>query len=167
MTGMTMTCTDAVRFIARFADAADSLDAVTRAEIAAHLEQCASCRSALETQRVVAAWLRTRPADHVSPDFAARLAARLDEVSGWFGLADWRVWTLRLAPLAAMLALAIVLGSETATPASVTLEDWTVGDSSSTASLLWQENVTSESLIETMLTGETPAASDGGAGNVR
>ena len=160
-----MTCADAIKSIARFADAPESLDGAAHQDLTAHLEQCASCRSALETQRVVAAWLRTRPADHVSPDFTARLAARLDDVSGWFGLADWRVWTLRLAPLAAMLALVIVLGSESTTPTSVTIEDWTVGDTS-TASLLVQENITSESLIETMLTGETLAGGDGG-GNVR
>ena len=60
-------------------------------------------------------------------------------------------------------------GSST-TPASVTLEEWTVGDTSSTASLLVEESVTSESLIETMLTGEAPASplnNDGGVGNVR
>ena len=51
---------------------------------------CASCRAALDTQRAVAAWLRTRPADRLSPQFAARLAARLDDASGWFGIADWR-----------------------------------------------------------------------------
>jgi hypothetical protein len=161
-----MKCADAVTCIARFADAADSLDKTTRADLRAHLEQCASCRSALETQRLVAAWLRMRPVDHISPDFAARLAARLDDVSGWFGIADWRVWTLRLAPLAAALALAIVL-SETSSSPSVTLEEWAVGDASSTASLVYQGHLTSESLIETMLTGESLASGDGGVGNVR
>jgi hypothetical protein len=163
---MNMTCADAVNSIARFADAPDTLEATTRAGITAHLEQCAPCRGALETQRVVAAWLRTRPVDHVSSDFTARLAARLDEVSGWFGIADWRVWTLRLAPLAAALALAIMLGAESPTTTTVTLEEWTVGDTASTASLLVQDNVTSEALIETMLTGESMAVGDGG-GNVR
>jgi hypothetical protein len=74
---------------------------------------------------------------------------------------------LRLAPLAAVLALAIVLGSEGSGASSVTLEEWTVGDTSSTASMMWQGNVTSESLIETMLTGESVVMGDGGAGNVR
>jgi hypothetical protein len=166
MTEKDMNCADAVTCIARLADAADSLDETTRAGITAHLEHCASCRRALETQRVVAAWLRTRPVDHVSPEFAARLATRLDEVSGWFGIADWRVWTLRLAPLAAVLALAIVL-SETSSATSVTLEEWAVGDTSSTASLVYEGRVTSESLIETMLIGESPAAGDEGAGHVR
>jgi hypothetical protein len=161
-----VTCKDAVKHIARFADAPESLDETTRAGLRAHLAECESCRSAVDTQRVVAAWLRTRPVDQVSPQFAARLAARLDEVSGWFGLADWRIWTLRLAPLAAVLALAIVL-SETSTSSSVTLEEWAVGDTSSTASLVWQGSVTSESLLETMLTGESVTAGDGGAGHVR
>jgi hypothetical protein len=162
-----MTCKEAVKFIARFADAADSLDVATRAGVDAHLEGCAACRTELDTQRVVSEWLRTRPADRVSPAFAARLAARLDDVSGWFGIADWRVWTLRLAPVAAVLAAAIVLGSESSTPQSVTLEDWSVGEATSSVSLLWRADVTSESLMETMLTGELPATTDGGAGNVR
>jgi anti-sigma factor RsiW len=163
-----MTCHEATQSIARFADTDDTLDAATRAAIESHLERCTTCRQALETQRTVAAVLRTRPSDAVSPEFTARLAARLDAVSGWFGVADWRAWTLRLAPLAAVLALALFLGSESATQATVTLEEWTVGgnDSASSVSLLWRSDVNAEALMETMLTGEMTTGS-GDAGNVR
>jgi anti-sigma factor RsiW len=163
-----MTCHEATRSIARFADAANTLDDVTRAAIESHLDTCATCRTALETQRTVAAVLRTRPSDSVSPEFTARLAARLDAMSGWFGIADWRAWTLRLAPLAAVLALALFLGSESGTQATVTLEEWTVGgtDASSSVSLLWRSDVSSEALMESMLTGEMSTGS-GDTGNVR
>jgi anti-sigma factor RsiW len=163
-----MTCHEATQSIARFADGDDTLDAAARVAIESHLETCAMCRAALETQRTVAAVLRTRPSDTVSPEFAARLAARLDAVSGWLGIADWRAWTLRLAPLAAVLALALFLGSEASTQPTVTLEEWTVGgnDAASSVSLLWRSDVNSEALMETMLTGDMTTGS-GDAGNVR
>jgi hypothetical protein len=163
-----LSCDDAARYIVRSSDEPEALDAAARAALDAHLADCAACREAADTQRAVSAWLRTRPADRVSPQFAARLASRLDAASGWFGIADWRVWTLRLAPVAAALAMAIFLGLDASTPTPVTLEDWTLGvsDSSSAASLLWQPGVSAESVMETMLTGELPAISDG-TNNVR
>jgi anti-sigma factor RsiW len=156
-----MTCHETTGSIARFADADETLDAATRSAIESHLEACATCRAALETQRTVAAVLRTRPSDFVSPEFTTRLAERLDAVSGWFGIADWRAWTLRLAPLAAVLALALFLGSESSTQATVTLEEWTVGgnDAASSVSLLWRSDVNSEALMETMLTGDMTTGS--------
>ena len=45
------------------------------------------------------------PPPEVPADFLARVNARIDETAGWFGLADFRLWTLRLAPAAAALAL--------------------------------------------------------------
>jgi anti-sigma factor RsiW len=162
-----MTCHDIAPLVAHSADDEGSLDVQTRGALDAHLEGCASCRAALETQRAVSSVLRARPADRVSPAFAARLAARLDEASGWFGIADWRVWTLRLAPVAAALALFVLLGAETQAPWAP-LEEWTiaVADSASPAAALWQSDVSPESLMETMLIGETPAG-NGGATDVR
>jgi hypothetical protein len=164
-----MLCKDAAPFIARRADDPSSLDVEIRARVDRHLEECAACRAALETQRAVSAWLRMRPADHLSPGFATRLSARLDEASGWFGIADWRAWTLRLTPVAAALALATYLGvgAATQTPPPTTIEEWTIGAAaSSTESLLWESDVTPESVMESMLTGERPAGG-GEAGDVR
>jgi len=162
-----MTCEDLVHFIARLADDEASLDAKTRAQIDVHLDRCASCREALETQRSVSARLRMRPVDQVSASFAARLAQRLDDASGWFGIADWRVWTLRLAPVAAALALVTYLGMGSSTQTSVTIDEWTLGvTDSSPSSLLLQSDVSAESVMETMLTGELPASREG-TGNVR
>src|SRR5258708_21283008 len=55
------------------------------------------------------------PPPQVSADFVARVNARIDETAGWFGLADFRVWTLRLAPAAAALALIALLWPATTT----------------------------------------------------
>jgi hypothetical protein len=161
------TCTDIAQLIARLADDDASLAADVRAPLDAHLASCESCRAALETQRNVSAVLRMRPVDRVSPGFAARLAERLDEASGWFGIADWRAWTLRLAPVAAALALATYLGLGGSTSPTTTLEEWTLGvTDSSPASLLLQSDVSAESVMESMITGELPATREG-AGNVR
>ena len=162
-----MPCTDIAKHIARLADDPDSLDVPTRATVERHLGDCASCRAALDTQRAVSAWLKMRPEDHVSPQFASRLAARLDDASGWFGIADWQAWTLRLAPVAAALALTTYLGLGASTQTPATIEEWTVAATEpSTESLLWDSSVSAESVMETMLTGELPT-SGGGAGDVR
>jgi len=162
-----MLCHDVAPYIAGRADNHASLDIAIRAQVDAHLEGCASCRAALDTQRAVSAWLRTRPLDRLSPHFASRLAARLDDASGWFGIADWRRWTLRLSPVAAALALATYLGLGVTTQAPTTIEEWTLGTSeSSTETMPWDSGVSAESVMETMLTGELPSGG-GGTGNVR
>ncbi|HET7217716.1 MAG TPA: hypothetical protein VFJ02_06690 [Vicinamibacterales bacterium] len=137
-----------------------------RGELGAHLDRCDACRAAFETQRAVSAWLRLRPADRVSPDFAARLSARLDDAAGWFGIADWRAWTLRLAPVAAVLAAAILFGAGSSIDRSVTIDEWAYEAADGGAAVLWQSDVTAESALESLLTGEQPATS-GGASNGR
>src|SRR5438105_15703377 len=67
-----------------------------------------------DDQAQVARLLASMPPQEVPADFVARVNARIDETAGWFGLADFRVWTLRLAPLAAGLALIAVLWPGTA-----------------------------------------------------
>jgi anti-sigma factor RsiW len=159
-----LSCDDAARAIVRLSDG--TLDAGARATLDAHLGRCADCRAALETQRAVAAWLRSRPADRVSDQFAARLSARLDDASGWFGIADWRAWTLRLTPVAALLAAFVLLGSATA-DMRFTVDDWALNADDTSAWLLQSDVSPDESLdalVESIVTGEDPAGS-GGAGD--
>jgi hypothetical protein len=160
-----LSCDEAGRLLAHRADG-DRLPASREADLDAHLEACGSCREALGTQRAVAAGLRSRPADRVSPMFARRLRERLDRVDrdeGWLGIADWRAWTVRLAPVAIVLALAAVLTTGQTGAAPLSLEEWAVSntESSSVATLLWDDEVTSAAVVEQMLTGELPPA--GGA----
>jgi hypothetical protein len=158
-------CADRHRLLARRADEAgpDAPSAEERAELVAHLAGCLACRSALDEQRLVAAILRSRPALAPSPAFARQLASRLDDASGWLGILDWRVWTFRLAPVAVALALAAFFAGTTAAApdaSAATLEAWTrsVGETSSMASAVWQEGTSSDTLVETLLTGRREAS---------
>jgi len=162
-----MTCDDARGLIARRADESGEYGSDTALD--RHVLGCADCRAALEEQREVVAVLRSRPVMAVSPTFAERLAARLDEASGWFGIADWRTWTIRVAPIAAALALiALLTSSSTHTPAiptvqpssPITIDEWARSglDSSRISSMLWQREVSPESLLESMVTGRASSA---------
>jgi len=116
-------------------------------------------------QELVAAILKSAPPPDVPADFLARVNARIDETAGWLGLADFRAWTLRLAPAAVALALIALLwpASQTQQPSSskgtptVATQPSTFSPSSSTD---WQREVTADALIDAAL---RPA----GAANVR
>lgn len=156
-----LSCVEAARFLSHRGDG-DRLAPSAEAALDAHLEACASCREALAAQRAVAATLRARPADSVSPLFARRVAERMDRLNrdqAWVDIADWRVWTVRLAPAAAALALAAWLTTDQNGAAPLSLEEWAVSnaETSSVATLLWDSEVTSEALVEQMLTGDLPA----------
>jgi hypothetical protein len=157
-----LSCNEAARLLAHRGDG-DRLSRSLEADLDAHLDACGPCREALAAQQAVAARLRARPVDSVSPMFARRLRERLDRADrdeGWFGLADWRAWTVRLAPAAAVLALAAFLTGARTDAAPLSLEEWAVSnaESSSVATLLWDSEVTSEAVVEEMLTGELPVA---------
>ena len=104
----------------------------------------------------VAALLASRPAETVPADFLARVNARIDaeDRGGWFGLADFRLWTLRLAPAAAALA-AIVLGwpAATSTETGAPVEAVSVqAESFAPASADdWQGDVSADALLDAAL----------------
>lgn len=148
-------CDDTHQLLARAAD--DALTPEEQATLDLHLARCLECRTALDEQRRVAGMLRSRPALAPSAAFAARLAMRLDEASGWLGILDWRVWTFRLAPVALAIGLAALFAgaAPTADVSTATLEAWTrsVAEPSSEASAVWQDRTSSDALLDTMLSG--------------
>jgi anti-sigma factor RsiW len=152
-----LSCPDSERLIVRRSDGA-SLDPDLAAALDRHLERCAACREALAAQTTVGATLRSRPADRVSPGFSARLASRLDERTDFFDSIDWRAWTFRLTPAAAALALVAYLSTADA-DRTATIDDWAAPTGGTVSSLLQDEGVTSESLLEQMLTGEASGGS--------
>jgi hypothetical protein len=170
MDEIAVSCDDVKRALARRSDDETALDAVRHPRLDAHLQTCAGCRAELDTQRHVAAWLRSRPADRVSQQFAPRLAAALDDATGWFGVADWRAWTLRLTPVAALLAAFVLLGSSQSESAP-TLDEWTLDadDTTSAATLLLPSDdnpdVRLDALVESIVIGDD-AAGSGGTGDV-
>jgi hypothetical protein len=161
-----LSCSDAAPLIARHADGS-ALDDIAGAALEKHLGSCAACRALVADQRLAVDVLRSRPVEHVSRAFASRLAGRLDDESGFLGIADWRTWTLRLAPVAAaaVFAAALFSGAESAAP--VNLEEWAVAnaDTTSRATLLWNTEITADSVLETMLVGENEGT--GGTNDVR
>ena len=152
-----LSCPDSERLIVRRADGA-SLDPHLTAALDRHLEGCPACREALAGQSTVAATVRSRPADRVSAGFSARLASRLDERTDFYDSVDWRTWTFRVTPVAAALALVAFLSTADA-ERTATIDDWAAPTGGTVSSLLQDEGVTSESLLEQMLTGEASGGS--------
>jgi predicted anti-sigma-YlaC factor YlaD len=128
--------------------------------VAQHLAQCGSCRDELASQAVVAEILASRPTTEAPRDFASRVMAELDPAPGWLEMLNWRVWTYRLAPVAAALVLVAALGfgpTEAAEPLEFTdlVEDWVADEDSGalpSISVLWLEEAGDDILLEAVLT---------------
>ena len=162
-----LSCDNAEPLLVRGLDGT-GLDAATDAELARHLEGCASCRDALDGQRALASALARRP-DAAPRGLAERIAARLDAESDWVALANWRAWTLRLMPVAAGLLLAAALSIESPAPDDTidlyeVAETWAIGTDVEvlpTTALFWQADVSDDSLLEVMLTAQPDDPLDG------
>jgi len=154
-------CERAGPLVARLADGALAPEA--RASLETHLATCPTCRDAVEAQRLVRVVLAGRPLVEPSPALSARIAADIAAEFSWLGVADWRRWTLRLAPLAAGLIIAALAWSQgttatSATPGSPTLapivETWLMGDRTEglpATAVFWEADVSPETLILTVL----------------
>ena len=107
----------------------------------------------------VASVLASVPPSEVPADFLARVNARIDETAGWFGLADFRLWTLRLAPAIAVLALIAVLWPGASSSSSSSSSASAPAASFSPASATdWQEEVSANVLLEAALHPASGAA---------
>jgi predicted anti-sigma-YlaC factor YlaD len=154
-----MTCRDAAPLIAAAAD--DRLDRARRALLDEHLAGCASCRDALADQRFVASALSALPQVEASPAFARRVRARIERAGGWFDLVDFRVWTLRLVPAAAVLALLAVVWPGQDTVGTASSRQSQAADTNTSRSFHpanagdWQQDVSANALLEAAL--ERPA----------
>ena len=148
-----MTCDGAAPLIAAAADGL--IDEPRCARLDAHLRECARCKAALDDQIAVREWLASTPPPAVSSGFHASVNARIDDSEGLMGIADFRRWTLRLAPLAALLVLAAWLGVGFAivpatsvapapsAPATATFMPSRAAD--------WQRSVSGDALLEAAL----------------
>jgi hypothetical protein len=123
-------------------------DGRTAPALDAHVAGCAACAEAWEAQRAVHVLLASLEPEALSPGFAARLGAAIDDLEPWWARFDWRWWTIRAAPVAAALLL-LVAGATT----------WTTSDPSSGASsvstALWDDSstVSSDALLLAVLSG--------------
>lgn len=103
----------------RLADGASDdppgMDDASFAAATRHLADCAACRDAVETQRSIHAALAAQPIVPVR-DLSAAIRATLEAETPWLERLNWRRLTLRLAPVAAALALMAILLVETGAP---------------------------------------------------
>ena len=108
-----------------------------------------------DEQELVAAALRSMPPPGADAGFVARVNARIDAAPGWLGLADFRVWTLRLAPALCALALAAIFWQAPASSSSASVPDPVSSPSFSPASSSdWQTDVSGDALLEAALKPE-------------
>ena len=99
-----------------------TLDTPTRARLEAHAASCAGCRRALDEQAAVKRMLADLPPVAVSRGFAARVRERVEPRPWWMPAGNWRLWTLRLAPLAALLTILAWLPLQSDTSGTVTTD---------------------------------------------
>jgi hypothetical protein len=109
-----------------------------------------------DDQSAIARVLASVPPPEVSADFVARVNARIDATAGWFGLADFRAWTLRLAPAALVLALLAMLwpgSATTGTPVSPSNPEIvsTAASFSPASATDWQQEVSADALLAAAL----------------
>jgi anti-sigma factor RsiW len=169
-------CSDYEHLIARLVDDPEGMGAEERRSLDAHLAACPSCRAALDDQRAVAAALSMRPASLPRAGFQSRVATRVDADQSWLPLANWRAWTVGLAPVAAGLLLVAWLtpstsnsatSSATATSAQTapaSFDTWAASNLGSSGAAFLQSDTTEDSLLELVLTG---AGSAGGGSDAR
>ncbi len=164
-----MTCQDVSHDILAFAEG--RLEGPRRGEVAAHVAGCSECRAAIAAQQEVAGVLASR-ADIAAPaSFAARVANQLEGANGWYGVADWRWLVLRVAPVAgALLVAGLVVVERDATIAqapqvslSQVVASWAggEGESAPATSVLWQKDVSDDSMLLTVLASPADAAIGG------
>ena len=147
-----MTCDGLAPLLA--AAAGDHLDPERRARLDAHLVVCDACRSALADQLTVRSWLAKTPEAEAPARFAERVRARIDESESLLGIADFRRWTLRLAPVAALLALAAWFGfGQSSTPSAPDTRTAVAQTSafSPSSAADWQRSVSGNALLEAAL----------------
>jgi hypothetical protein len=93
-----------------------TLDVASRARLEAHAATCAGCRRALDEQSAVKRMLADLPRVEVSRGFAARVRERVEQRPWWMPAGNWRLWTLRLGPVAALLTILACLPLQSLQP---------------------------------------------------
>lgn len=156
---MTTGCDAFESLLARAAEAPDAwpLSDGDRARLAAHLAACAGCREALEAQASVRALLASRPPVMASASFRARVrqAVEAEARPALADLIDFRRWTWRLVPVAAVMVIAATLGLVQTTASFETASAGETMTESAAAlpvsAALYSTNVTDENLLGLML----------------
>ena len=157
--------------IAQAAD--DSLAPELRRDLDAHLAGCDACRGLFDAQRDARALLMARPIVPVR-DLSAAIRRTLEAERPWIDRLNinWRMWSLRVAPVAAALVVVAVLAVRTAESGASATDTAVVTSSdasASVASALWTGDISEDTLLtlflranpEDALANYVPSASAG------
>lgn len=136
----------------------DSLAPDRRRGLDAHLRACDACRTLLAEQRDARALLMARPIVAVR-DLSAAIRATLEAEQPWIDRLNinWRVWSLRVAPVAGALSLVAVMlvSSIDGNSATAATSEAAVTNSADVAtpvvSALWSEEVSDDALFTLFL----------------
>jgi anti-sigma factor RsiW len=108
---MTSHCDDLIPALVRAAEGSlEVLPSDERARLEAHLAACPSCAEALADQTSMHQALTMLAAEPVNTFVGSRVMAHLrseEPVTTWLESLDWKRWTWRLVPVAAVLAIAV------------------------------------------------------------
>jgi anti-sigma factor RsiW len=125
-----------------------ALDPSSRARLEAHAATCAGCRRALDEQAAVKRMLADLPPVEVSRGFAARVRERVEARPWWMPAGNWRLWTLRLAPIAALLTILAWLPLQSdASGTAATIAPVSALESWATAAVVAGANAAGESAV--------------------
>ncbi len=136
----------------QIAQAADeSLAPELRRDLDAHLAACDDCRALFTAQRASRALLMARPIVPVR-DLSAGIRRTLEAERPWIDRLNinWRVWSLRAAPVAAALVIVAVMAVrsvDTTVEVTASADD----SSASVASALWADDVSEDTLLSLFL----------------
>lgn len=131
----------------------DSLAPAARRDVDAHLATCHDCRALYIAQREARAVLMARPIVPVR-DLSAGIRRTLEAERPWIDRLNinWRLWSLRVAPVAAalvILAFAAVRTADTTLTETATVV--TTDAAASVASALWTGDVSDDTLLTLFL----------------
>ncbi len=160
---MTTDCDDLIPALVRAADGSlDVLPADERARLQAHLATCVSCADALADQMSMRQALATLAAEPVDTFVGTRVMANLRgeaPVTTWLESLDWKRWTWRLVPVAAVLAIAVgSVAANTATNATNATDTTDTTDVMPASSALVTGEVGGNDLLTLLLNSTADAA---------
>ena len=142
-------CLAFVPLLVRAADG--TLDADARLRLDRHVVTCVACRDALAEQTETHAMLAAVPMTRASAGFAERVMSDVVREDTWVDLFDFRRLTWRLAPVAAVVAVAAYLAVGSVSPTRMLSETESRTDAAPVSAALLSEDVGGADLVSLML----------------
>ena len=166
---MTTHCDDLIPALVRAAEGSlEVLPADERARLQAHLATCVSCADALADQVSMHQALTTLAAEPVNTFVGSRVMANLrseEPATTWLESLNWKRWTWRLVPVAAVLAIAV--GSVASTNATDSADATDTTASMPASSALVTGEVGGTDLLTLLLNSTADSALDTSSGGVQ